>query len=82
MGVQTRVYSRLHWDKNLGDARIDIEVKNGTAILRGAVKTLQAKTRALELARDTIGVARVDDHLTIDAVSPADASERSEKTKP
>jgi len=82
MGVQTRVYSRLHWDKNVGDARIDIEFKDGTAILRGAVKSLQAKARARDLARDTIGVDRVDDQLTIESVSPADAPERSEKIKP
>jgi len=82
MGVQARVYSRLHWDKNLEDARIDVEVRDGTAILRGAVKSLQAKARAHELARDTIGIDRVDDHLTIEAVTPADALERSEKPKP
>src|SRR5947209_6522035 len=26
MNVQARVYSRLHWDKDLNDARIDLEV--------------------------------------------------------
>jgi len=81
MGVQARVYSRLHWDKNLGSAKIDIEVKEGTAILRGTVKTLQAEAKAVELTRDTIGVDRVDDQLKIEPASPAESSEAAEKTK-
>jgi len=81
MGVQSRVYSRLHWDKDLYDAKIDIEFKEGTAILRGTVRTLQAKAKAIELARDTVGVDRVDDHLTIEPASPADAPASVDKTK-
>jgi osmotically-inducible protein OsmY len=66
MGVQARVYSRLHWDKNLHNCRIEIEVKEGTAILAGSVVSLQAKAKADELARDTLGVERVDDRLTVE----------------
>jgi hypothetical protein len=69
MSVQARAYSRLHWDKDLNDAKIDLEVKDGTAILRGAVKTLPAKLKAIALARDTVGVDRVDDHLTVEPVA-------------
>jgi len=82
MGVQARVYSRLHWDKILADARIDVEIKEGTAILRGAVKTPQAKSRARDLARDTVGIDRVDDQLAIETISPADALERPERPRP
>jgi uncharacterized iron-regulated protein len=81
MGVQARVYSRLHWDKDLFDAKIDLEFKDGTAFLRGTVKTLQAKAKAIELARDTVGVDRVDDHLTIEPSSPTDEPGPAEKTK-
>jgi hypothetical protein len=70
MGVQARVYSRLHWDKDLGDAKIDLEFKDGTATLRGTVKTSRARAKAIALARDTIGVDRVDDHLTIEPATP------------
>jgi osmotically-inducible protein OsmY len=66
MGVHARVYSRLHWDKNLHNCRIEIEVKDATAILQGSVQSPQAKVRAEELARDTLGVDRVDDRLTIE----------------
>jgi hypothetical protein len=73
MGIQSRVYSRLHWDKNLADCKIDIEIQGGTATLRGTVKSLAAKAKALELAHDTTGVDRVEDRLTIEPpVTPAD----------
>jgi uncharacterized iron-regulated protein len=81
MGVQARVYSRLHWDKDLYDAKIDPEFKDGTATLRGTVKSLKAKAKAIELARDTVGVDRVDEHLTIEPSSPADDPGPANKTK-
>jgi len=71
MGVQARVYSRLHWDKDLNNSRFDVDFKDGTATLRGTVKSLPAKAKAAELARDTVGVDRVDDHLTIESSVPA-----------
>jgi len=70
MGVQARIYSRLHWDKNLVDSKIELEVQGGVAVLRGTVKSLPAKTKAVDLARDTIGVDRVEDHLTVETASP------------
>jgi hyperosmotically inducible periplasmic protein len=81
MGVQARVYSRLHWDKDLFDAKIDLEFKEGTATLRGTVKNLQAKAKAISLARDTVGVDRVDEHLTIEPDSPANEAGPAEKNK-
>jgi hypothetical protein len=44
----------------------------GFAVLHGAVKSLHARTKAVELARDTLGVDRVDDRLTIEPAAPAD----------
>ena len=72
MTVQARAYGRLHWDKDLNDAKLDLEMKDGTAILRGTVKSLQARAKAIALARDTVGVDRVDDHLTIESADPFD----------
>ncbi len=66
MGVQSRLYSRLHWDKALNDASLDLEVtREGVAILRGAVADARARSRAVELARETVGVGSVVDQLTI-----------------
>ncbi len=76
MGVQARVYSRLHWDKDLNGAKLEVEVKEGTAILRGAFRTARAKAKAVQLASDTVGVDRVEDQTTLDQPAPAG------KTKP
>lgn len=77
MGVQTRVYSRLHWDKNLEGSRIDLEFKGGTATLRGTVTNPRARAKAIELARDTVGVDRVEDQMTIEPTSPAAPVEKT-----
>lgn len=72
MGVEGRIYGRLHWDKALRDARLDIEVKDGVAILRGEVPDGAARVKAAELALDTVGVSRVDDQLTIRSPAKSD----------
>jgi hyperosmotically inducible protein len=79
MGVSSRVYSRLHWDKALNDTQIDLEVKDdGVTTLRGAVPDAKAKAKALELAQDTVGVTRVVDQLTI---RPASETDKTTTTK-
>jgi hyperosmotically inducible protein len=65
MGVEARVYGRLHWDKALADCNIELDVRDGVATLRGTVPDAAAKTKAVELTRDTVGVTRVVDQLTI-----------------
>src|SRR5262245_11139726 len=47
MSVETRVYGRLHWDKDLVDSTLDLDVKDGVATLRGAVPTTKAKLKAV-----------------------------------
>src|SRR4051812_7620318 len=64
--VISRVYSRLHWDKTLVGATLELEVQDGgTTFLRGAVPDAAAKQRAIVLARDTVGVTQVVDELTL-----------------
>jgi len=66
MGVQARVYSRLHWDKALNSAAINTEVsREGMVTLRGAVADAKAKVHAVDLTRETVGVTGVTDELTI-----------------
>jgi len=70
MNVVSRVYSRLHWDKSLANAMLDIEVKaGGVVILRGVVNDNEAKARAVSLAADTVGVAKVIDQLSLSVPS-------------
>src|SRR4051794_34723397 len=72
MGVQPRVYARIHWDKTLTDARIEVHMlRDGLVLLRGLVPDAAARARAVELARDTVDVTAVVDEL--ETVTPAPA---------
>jgi hypothetical protein len=66
MGVQGRVYGRLHWDKSLADAPLEIGVQNDNNVtLSGTVPDEAAHMTAVKLAQDTVGVGQVVDHLTV-----------------
>jgi hypothetical protein len=66
MGVQGRVFGRLHWDKSLQGAKLDIAVKNtSTVVLTGSVPSDEAKTKAEELTTSTIGVSNVVNELVV-----------------
>ena len=66
MEVVSRVYSRLHWEKSLTTANLDIEVRaDGIAVLRGVVPDAAAKEKAVTLTADTVGVVKVIDQLAI-----------------
>jgi osmotically-inducible protein OsmY len=65
--VEGRVAVRLRWDRDLEGADVHVEpVGPGVVRLRGCVADLAQRTRALELARSTRGVAQVQDALTED----------------
>ena len=69
MGVEARVYSRLHWDKALNSSKLEVEVRQGgVTTLRGTVPDEAARAKAVELTKDTVGVASVADQL---ALTPA-----------
>ncbi len=66
MGVEGRIYGRLHWDKSLKNATIELSVTGaGVATLEGTVASEKAKLRAVDLAQETEGVTQVIDHLAI-----------------
>ena len=66
LGVQGRVYGRLHWDKALNNTTIDIEMQgNSTVVLSGSVPSEAARKKAESLARDTVGVGRVVNRLAV-----------------
>jgi hypothetical protein len=70
MEVVSRIYSRLHWDKTLTGANLEIEVQaGGIAILTGIVPNEAAKTKALTLTAETVGVVQVVDQLAIGAAT-------------
>ena len=66
LSVQGRVYGRLHWDKAIGSAPIEITVQNENVVtLSGSVPTEAARRTAVTLANDTVGVRQVIDRLTV-----------------
>ena len=66
MGVQGRVYGRLHWDKALEGANVDVSVRdNQVVVLTGHVATATAKLKAEQIANDTVGVASVVNELVV-----------------
>ena len=66
MGVESRVYGRIHWDKALVDALIDLSASDdGVITLNGTVADARAKRRAVELSAETVGVVKVVDQLAI-----------------
>ena len=66
MGVESRVYGRIHWDKDLNGAEIDLEMKDtGVVVLKGTVADEASKTKAVSLAKETLGVTTVIDQLAV-----------------
>jgi hypothetical protein len=66
MGIEARVFGRLHWDKDINGSPIELEVRNASvAILKGSVPSAAVKAKAVALARDTVGVTQVIDQLTV-----------------
>jgi hyperosmotically inducible protein len=66
LSVQGRVYGRLHWDKAIAAAPIEISVQNENVVtLSGSVPNEAARRTAVTLANDTVGVRQVVDRLTI-----------------
>jgi hypothetical protein len=76
LGVQGRVYGRLHWDKALANATIDIQVpQEGVIVLKGSVPNTAAQLRAVNLARETVGVKQVTDELSVPRDQPSPAGQ-------
>jgi hyperosmotically inducible periplasmic protein len=65
-GITTAVKSKLAADDTVNASAIDVDTQGGVVTLTGTVDTQMAKERAVQLARETDGVTRVDDRLTVD----------------
>ncbi len=66
MGVEARVYGRIHWDQALSDCKVAVEIiDNRDIILHGEVPSAEAKQRAGDLAQTTVGVRKVDNRLAV-----------------
>lgn len=66
MGNNSRVYSRIHWDRTLHGSKIEVHMlRDGSVLLRGTVPDVAARDRAVAIARDTVDVPAVVDELTV-----------------
>lgn len=85
-----RVYSRIRWDKYLAGSSLEIQTQaDGTAILKGSTSDKVRKERAVALARDTVGINRVVDEISVSPsvtiappVPPTPATATAVITKP
>ncbi len=65
LGIEARVYSRLHWDKDLANVSLNVSSPSpGIVALSGTLSDASAKTKAIRLAEDTVGVTKVLDQTT------------------
>jgi hyperosmotically inducible periplasmic protein len=74
MGVLSRVYGRVHWDKALNSSSIFVKAEGGSITIRGIVPDEDTKAKAIDLVKDTVGVTRVIDQLSVLPSSAAAAS--------
>jgi len=63
--IQDRVTCRLRWEKVLADTPIEVVASGAEIELKGTVKSLEQRTRAVEIAESTMGVERVLNSLTV-----------------
>lgn len=63
--IRTKVGSKLIADPDVGRFSIDVDVEDGVVILSGRVADESAKLEAEQLARNTEGVRRVQNDLTV-----------------
>ncbi|QDV38487.1 BON domain-containing protein [Tautonia plasticadhaerens] len=87
MEVIARVYSRLHWDKQLAGSRLYLESRpGGVVLLRGSVPSAEAADRAVALAASTLGVSQVVSELVApdraEVVVPGSASPADPTVRP
>ena len=66
-GVTTKVKAKFAADDTVKAYQIDVDTANKVVTLKGNVETSAAKTMAVQIARDTEGVARVVDQLAVTA---------------
>ena len=79
--ITTTIQSKYFLDSGVKGRRIDVDTRDGVVTLRGDVSSDTERALALRIARETDGVQRVEDMLTVNAAleqpSPAAADDRT-----
>lgn len=63
--LTAKIKAKIALDDTLEGSRIDVDTNDGAVTLRGNVATNAQRDRALQLARETEGVATVTDRLLV-----------------
>jgi len=83
LSVQGRVYARIHWDKSLAGAPIEISVQNENVVtLSGSVPNETARRTAAMLADGTVGVGKVIDRLAVGPTTTTTTTTTTETETP
>jgi len=70
MALDARVSARLRWDKTLSNEQIQVQATGGLIELKGTVRDLGQRRRAVELAESTVGTEQVLDLLEVPTQEP------------
>jgi hyperosmotically inducible periplasmic protein len=67
--IKSKIYAQYlaDWNTVLNDSNIDVDVANNMVTLNGTVKSAEAKTKAVSIAKATDGVKGVKDNLKVGA---------------
>ena len=67
--IKSKIYAQYmaDWNTVLNDSDIDVDVANNVVTLNGTVKTAEAKSKAVSIAKATDGVKSVKDNLRVAA---------------
>ena len=67
--IKSKIYAQYlaDWNTVLNDSDIDVDVQNNVVTLNGTVKSAEAKTKAVAIAKATDGVKSVRDNLKVGA---------------
>jgi hyperosmotically inducible periplasmic protein len=63
--ITTAIKAKLIGDSSVSGTKIHVDTKDGVVTLQGTVKSEDEKSKAVQIARDTKGVQRVEDQLTV-----------------
>src|SRR5499426_2259497 len=74
------VKSKLAVDNETSSANINVDTKGGVVTLAGVVTTQANKEQAERIARNTEGVTRVINNITVEATGGRDADEGADMT--
>lgn len=77
--VKRNVVDQLAWDDRVDASQIGVTVEDGTVVLSGTVSTPFAREAATQDARVVLGVAAVDNQLTVDMVEAVPAAPELEE---